>query len=94
MVWSKGDYLNKETETTQKTEILLLTLAVTLFRCFTKRVCVFSQCVLVLWGVGCDGTSCIIDPSLRFAHVAPPGAAVPGGCSGAPEYFKGLFSFV
>lgn len=53
--------------------------------------CVF---VLVLWGVMCDGPSCIIDFALRFAHVAPPADAVPGGHSGAFEYFKGLFSFI
>lgn len=56
----------------------------------------FSQCVfvLVLWGVICDGTSYIIDLSLRFAHVGPPAGAVPGGYSGPFEYFKGLFSFI
>lgn len=56
----------------------------------------FSQCVfvLVLWGVICDGTFCIIDSSLRFAHVGPPADAVPGGYSGPFEYFKRLFSFI
>ena len=45
-----------------------------------QPVCVYKRASsLLIPGVRCGGTSCIIDLSLRFAHVAPPGDGVPGG---------------
>ncbi len=44
-------------------------------------VCVCDQSVpqlLLIQSMRCVGTSYIIDLSLRFAHVAPPGDGVPG----------------
>lgn len=42
--------------------------------------CVFKRASgLLIPSVRCGGISYIIDLSLRFAHVAPPGDGVPGG---------------
>lgn len=52
------------------------------FQCVAVCKCMFvwkHASGLLLQGVRRGGTSCIIDVSPRFAHVAPPGDGVPGG---------------
>lgn len=79
------------------------------FQCVAVCKCMFvwkHASGLLLQGVRCGGTSCIIDASPRFAHVAPPGDGVPGGevpergeagqqaGTGGFKYFSGPFSFI
>lgn len=74
---------------------------------YSVRVCVCLNkraSGLFFQGVICSGTSYIIDLLLRFAHVAPPGDGVSGGCglveggqqacTGGFKYFRGPFSFI
>ena len=53
-----------------RVESMLLSHSLCVYKCASS---------LLIPGVRCGGTSYIIDLSLRFAHVAPPGDGVPGG---------------